>query len=312
MNWFQTIVLKMFPPREDSSVITNKFDGRKELIKTVQHLIGAVSDGIAGKQTWDAIAKHLDCDANIFAIQRKLGVTPSGIDGNKTWDLIKEEIIKLQEAEAKDDTSDLLCGISKEAFKLIVYYESGGKSYYSRYLKSPSYPGGASGVTIGIGYDIGYNTLKQFETDWKPYLDRDTFAQLSAFLGQKGSKVKSSIPGLKDINISWDAAQAVFKKNTLPRFIKRTKTAFPGSEKLDPSVFGALVSIVFNRGGSMRGNTRREMVNIRNAITSGKYNEEELKIYISDQVRHMKRLWMNKGLDGLLTRRDAEADLMLS
>ena len=33
---------------------------------------------------------------------------------------------------------------------------------------------------------------------------------------------------------------------------------------------------------------------------------------IALQFRKMKRLWVGQGLDGLLTRRDAEADLVLS
>lgn len=31
---------------------------------------------------------------------------------------------------------------------------------------------------------------------------------------------------------------------------------------------------------------------------------------IADQLRRMKRLWVGKGVDGLLTRREAEAQLM--
>ena len=33
---------------------------------------------------------------------------------------------------------------------------------------------------------------------------------------------------------------------------------------------------------------------------------------IADQIRAMKRLWVGKGVDGLLKRRDAEADLVES
>jgi len=309
MNWFQAILLKWFPKKEETSkVLTNEFEGRQDRIKEVQILVGVRADGISGKQTLSAIAQLLECDSTIFAIQRQISVSANGIDDEHTWERIHEEVIEALE----EDEVETYCGLSKEAYKLIIYYETGGKAYYNRALKSPTYPGGASGVTIGIGYDIGYNTRKQFESDWKPYLEPKTFDRLAAFLGKKGSQVKEYIPGLKDIEISWPAAQAVFQKRTLPRFIDRTKKAFPGSEKLDPNIFGALVSIVFNRGGSMRGSTRREMANIRAAIESGEYSEVELKKYISDQVRHMKRLWANKNLDGLLARRDAEADLILS
>ena len=58
--------------------------------------------------------------------------------------------------------------LSDKAYNLILKYEvGGGSAYYNKALKNPCYPGGASGVTIGIGYDLGYNTKAQFTNDWK-------------------------------------------------------------------------------------------------------------------------------------------------
>ena len=45
---------------------------------------------------------------------------------------------------------------------------------------------------------------------------------------------------------------------------------------------------------------------IRDAVPSGDLQE------IADQLRSMKRLWINKGLDGLLRRREEEAKLVES
>ena len=56
--------------------------------------------------------------------------------------------------------------ISKEAYDLIVQYECGGQVYYTSRLSNPTWPGGASGVTIGIGYDLGYNAVDQIRKDW--------------------------------------------------------------------------------------------------------------------------------------------------
>jgi GH24 family phage-related lysozyme (muramidase) len=92
----------------------------------------------------------------------------------------------------------------------------------------------------------------------------------------------------------------------LPRFINETKKAFPNSDKLHPDAFGALVSLVFNRGASVSGPSRIEMLNIRNLIDSKNYEA------IANEVRKMKRLWIGKGLDGLLVRRDDEASLIAS
>lgn len=202
-------------------------------------------------------------------------------------------------------------GISKKTYDLIIKHETGGESYYNKALHRPTYPGGQSGVTIGIGYDLGYNTAEGFARDWKNKLDAKVFARLHACLGLKGKAAKAKIAELKNISISWESAIEVFNERTLPRFISLTKRSFPGSDKLDPDAFGVLVSIVFNRGASTKGPSRVEMKNIKEAISTKPINKDLYK-YIADQIVSMKRLWVNKGLNGLLTRRDEEATIMRS
>jgi GH24 family phage-related lysozyme (muramidase) len=73
---------------------------------------------------------------------------------------------------------------------------------------------------------------------------------------------------------------------------------------------GALVSLVYNRGTSMVDNSpedrRREMRAVRDAVAAGDLER------IATELRSMKRLWVGKKQDGLLRRRDAEADLVES
>lgn len=254
-----------------------EFDGKKDIVKTIQTALGLTSDGIDGPKTWSAI-------------QQKLVIPTT-------------EITNPQE----DNVDDL---ISQKAFDLIIEYEvGGGSSYYNRALKTPTYPGGESGVTIGIGYDLGYNTLEQFKKDWESVLSPTTFTKLSKCLGKKSNTARAMVQTLKDIQISWDDALKVFKASTLPRFVNETKKAFPGSEKLKPDAFGALVSLVFNRGGSLSGSRRTEMLNIKNAIT-GEIQTDNVYTYIAKQIRDMKRLWVGQNLDGLLKRREEEASLV--
>jgi hypothetical protein len=241
-------------------------------------------------------------------VQKALGLKEDGIDGPNTWKVIAAKIIgeteDVKEINTLPESSNPL---SPKAFALILKYEvGGGEDYYNKYLKHPSYPGGESGVTIGIGYDMGYNTSYQFAEDWKKILNTDSYIRLIQHLEKTGSNAKAAIPSVKNIEISWESAQIVFKNNTLPRFINETKKAFPNSEKLHPDAFGALVSLVFNRGGSVSGPSRVEMLNIRNLINSKDYKA------IANEIIKMKRLWIGKGLDGLLTRRDDEAKLIAS
>lgn len=246
------------------------FEGRIDLVKQVQRALGLKDDGIDGRITWTAIA-----------------------------DRFKKTVI------ASESEGPPTAKLSEKSLNLILKYEvGGGESYYNKALKKPTYPGGASGVTIGIGYDLGYNTKIQFAYDWKNVLSESIFKRLEACTGAKGETARQLVRHVRDIEISWEDAFKVFENSTVPRFINETLRAFPGADKLHPDAFGALVSIVFNRGGSVSGASRREMLNIRNLIPSKNYNA------IASEIRSMKRLWIGKGLDGLLKRRDEEAQIV--
>ena len=250
-----------------------------------------------------------DREILVKQVQRELGIVEDGIDGMQTWLAISKRLCTVQLAPTV--VSPPITGpLSERALKLIIDYEvGGGAAYYNKQLKQPCWPGGASGVTIGIGYDLGYNTTGQFTRDWKPLLPATDFNRLSVVLGYKSDSARKQVASVKNISIPWESALIVFNNNTLPRFIAETIKAFPGAEKLHPDAFGALVSIVFNRGASTTGPSRVEMLNIKTAIKSGSVNVYE---YISEQIIAMKRLWIGKGLDGLLKRRDEEAEIVKS
>lgn len=166
------------------------------------------------------------------------------------------------------------------------------------------WPGGESGVTIGIGYDLGYE--ESFRDDWSSCLDAATCDTLSSALGLKGEQAKAKAPAFKSIHIQQSDAERVFMERSAPKYMKLTDQAFPGVDKLPADAQGALFSLVYNRGTSMNGDSRLEMRNIRDAVPKGDLAE------IAKQLRAMKRLWEGKGMDGLLKRRDAEAALVES
>jgi len=249
-------------------------DNTINLIKAVQTKLNLVSDGVAGPVTWKAIASQLGV---VLPIETLSAIT-----------------------------------ISDAAYALIIKYEvGGGRQYYNSQLKSPEFPGGSSGVTIGIGYDLRFSSAQQFESDWKSLLSSEVYTTLLTQLGKSGLAAKAVITSLKNISIPWESAELVFKNRDIPRYIKETITSFPGSDKLKQDAFGALVSLVFNRGGSVIGDSHREMLNIRDAI-SGKIKVDNIYDYISQQIVSMKRLWINSHMQGLLDRRDEEAALVKS
>ena len=94
--------------------------------------------------------------------------------------------------------------LSKKSLDLILEFEvGGGENYYNKFLKNPVWPGEQSGVTIGVGYDLGYVNKTEFSEDWKD-LPKEIFDRLYKVVGIKGYNAKNLIRGLKDITIPWD------------------------------------------------------------------------------------------------------------
>lgn len=191
-----------------------------------------------------------------------------------------------------------MADFSEKALQLILDAEG---------LNQPGkWPGASSGITIGMGYDLGYVTVDQFETDWHGVLTGPQLTTLKTAIGLIGIKAKNRAAQYANVRIKRADAEKVFTERTIPAQAFKTAQAFPGLDKLPLDAQGALVSLVYNRGTSMVGDRRKEMRAIRDAVPKGDLQE------IAKQIRAMKRLWAGQGLDGLLKRRDAEAALVES
>lgn len=197
---------------------------------------------------------------------------------------------------------------SPETLKLLFDYEvGGGKSYYDKYLSKFTWPGGASGPTIGIGVDCGYYTKDELSKIFY-FLPSNQIKLIQGANGKTSAAGKEYTKTLREagITVTWEQAKEVFETLTWPKFAKLAEKSFPGLDKLCDNAYGAIVSLVFNRGSSMTGDSRLEMRNIRDLVPKKDYKG------IAKQLRNMKRIWKGKGLDGLIARREAEAALVES
>jgi len=197
--------------------------------------------------------------------------------------------------------------LNDASMQLILDFEvAGGEQYYTRHLQSPIWPGAQSGVTIGVGYDLGYNSAAGITEDWGSHLDPAVLNRLLTTAGKKGPVAKAALAAVKDIKVPWPGAVDVFESVTVPRYTDLTHDAFAGFDNLDPNCQGALVSLIFNRGAAMNGPRRSEMRAIRDLVPKKDYAG------IAQQIRNMKRLWKGTDIErGMNRRRDAEADLVL-
>jgi len=195
--------------------------------------------------------------------------------------------------------------LTEKGLDLILEHEvGGGEPYYNAALQRPTWPEGQSGVTIGIGYDLGYNTEQQIRADW-PMLPSDHRNRLCEVAGIKGAAANEAKRRVRDIVIPWALALRVFLNRTVPRFERQMLRAFPGAEQLPDGAYWALVSLVFNRGGALEGKNRQDMMDIHNILKDGVQKGDLAEI--AKQLREMKRIWANTGQGGLLRRREDEA-----
>jgi hypothetical protein len=193
---------------------------------------------------------------------------------------------------------------SQAAIDLIVAEEVSSKATYQAKYQHPEWPGGASGVTIGIGYDCGYSTSSTIHGDWGDKLPAAMVQALQDVAGIHGSPASSHAHALRGVvTVPWDAAMAVFIGRDMPKWEGIVSRALPNTGKLSPDSFGALVSLAYNRGPAFDGqdDRHREMRAIKAHMASGQFAE------IPDEFRAMKRLWPN--VSGLQHRRDHEAAL---
>jgi len=239
------------------------------------------ADGDLGSGTEDAVREF----------QGAVGLPVSGAVDAATWQRLRG---------LPEPSPD----IPTRAVAFIAREEVGGRRFYDTQCARPTWPGGASGVTIGVGYDLGYQVA--FDADWSDLLTPAQMSALRSWLGIKGKAAAAGPTQLTGITIPWHAAWTAFIRRTLPQEVAATRQTFARSEQMPRLCLGVLVSLVYNRGTSMTDTSgfpgsRKEMRDIRDAVAAGRIAD------IPAALRAMKRLWPEG--NGLRDRREREAKL---
>ncbi len=256
---------------------------------------------------------HHTTSERLKRIQQHLGVEPDGVLGGQTLSALEKRLLPLDArpgqtrpaavpAASPDSATGLT--LSQKGIDLIIHHEISSEAYYRSRLAHPTWPGGESGVTIGIGYDLGYASTQQFERDWGSLLGSGDVTRLKRVCGIKAQRAERIVGTVKLVKVPLEAAKHVFVHSSLPDYARKTQSTFAGVENLYPDAQAALLSLVYNRGTSTRGDRRREMAAIQPLVPRQAYRE------IAEEIINMKRLWQGRGLDGLLRRRDEEAQLV--
>ena len=193
--------------------------------------------------------------------------------------------------------------ISLEAIEEIIFEEDSSEWFYLKHYQHPEWPGGASGVTIALGYDLGYANAAKIHADWDGLVDAGTVNQLVRCSGVTGVHAHDLLMQVRgSIVIPWNAALTVFLKRDMPQWIATAKHLLPNWDKLGPMCKGIIVSLIYNRGAAgfnAAGDRYREMRAIKADMQVEHYAD------IPNQLRSMARLWTG----GVHARRLREATL---
>lgn len=195
-----------------------------------------------------------------------------------------------------------MAAISQKAIDLIIREEVSSEATYRKKYTGPIWPGVASGVTVGIGYDVGYVTPARLRSDWQGRIPDKMITALSRACGVRGTAAQPLARELRgQVVVPWEAAISNFREVKMPRWIATVRNKLPNTDKLHPDCLGMLVSLAYNRGPSFDapGDRYREMRAIKALMASGNFAG------IPAQFRSMKRLWPS--VKGLQDRREREA-----
>lgn len=236
------------------------------------------------------------------AVQRRLGVNDDGILGPVTLSRI-EALLDGAFGPSRENPQHSLV-VSRKGLAQIVQFEISSEANYRRRLSRPLWPKGASGITIGIGYDLGYTPKDEISDDWRGKIADFDLDELVEVGGLKGEAAERALPLVEHIRIPMEAAKDVFYTSTLPKYAGLTRNAYPGVEDLPADAQAMVLSLVFNRGTSMAGSGRREMKALQPLVAAQDLNG------IAEEIRAMKRLWDPAILRGLHVRRDKEAEMV--
>jgi len=177
--------------------------------------------------------------------------------------------------------------ISLDAIEEIIREEDDSEFFYKQHYQRPEWPGGSSGVTILLGYDLGYATPEKVRKDLAG-VDPGMVEACVSCCGVTGSAAHQRMLEVRSrIDLPWEVALRVFLANDMPEWIATCEKYLPNFDKLSPDGKGVMVSLAYNRGPSFNnaGDRYREMRAIKADMASKNFAD------IPAQLRSMARLW---------------------
>jgi hypothetical protein len=178
----------------------------------------------------------------------------------------------------------------------IIREEDSSENYFKAHYQHPEWPGGASGVTILLGFDLGYTTHDRLDALLKGKIPDAMLAACQSCVGITGTAAHDAMLRVRNaIDLPWSVALDVFLAHDMPLWIATVEKLLPNTTLLPPDCLGMLVSLAYNRGASFNnaGDRYREMRAIKADMATRNFKD------IPNQFISMARLWPpNNGVHG--------------
>jgi peptidoglycan hydrolase-like protein with peptidoglycan-binding domain len=199
------------------------------LVRAGYHL---ETDGLFGDDTVQAVR----------SFQHEKGLEVNGVAGPEVWQVLGPE------SGTKHPEAQRLKGFHGDLSWIHAREGHAGRAYW---------PGGASGVTLDPGVDLGHAKTSLVEEAFDGILLQDQFDAVRKVFGIKGERAKKALendPVLQSIRISNAQAEMVFPYVIQP-YWEAISSRFPilGEGDTPGSVQTALLSLAYNRGSRNRG-----------------------------------------------------------
>ncbi|MGL6289259.1 MAG: hypothetical protein ACRC2H_01065 [Silanimonas sp.] len=195
--------------------------------------------------------------------------------------------------------------VERCAADMLVRWEVTSAAAYTRRYQSPIWPGGASGITWGVGYDGGHQFAGVIRREWAAH---PAAPRLSTTAGLTGAEARAALPTYRDIVVPYSLAYQVLLEASIPRYRAAARRAYgPAFDTAHPAVQCALIVEVYNRGEAMAGNRRIERRHIRGVCLPARDWP-----CVADQLEMSCRVWANDRVNGpgLCNRRISEATVI--
>ncbi|MEW9797039.1 pesticin C-terminus-like muramidase [Alteromonas sp. CYL-A6] len=268
----------------------NQRPGSRSEVKHLQRLLNhtgftLTADGYFGQATKDAVMRF----------QQAESYPATGDVDDATWQALEKRLAaRLTDAAtaptALPDTE--LEGFRGDSHWIHQREGHAGKAYW---------PGGASGVTLDPGFDLGHQETDAIRQHFSAFLSPEQLDACIQCIGITGEEARSRLDEsavLGSIRVSREQAEQVFPAVLAP-YWEAISRRFPvlTSASTPPAVQTALLSLAFNRGAY-----NRDLASLSEPLAEHDW------MRVGTRIGQMQQ---NHSLAGIRKRRKMEGDLIL-